>query len=846
MTGLWQDLNWLGSPAPSPSPTISTLLRLVTSPLVYSKFFCPIALVILGLCAWFCFRQWRFSQLAATLGGLAAALSSHYFSTACWGVAAQVICVGMNFVAVGLLGADHRTAARRWASVVLAGMAVGMSIMEGYDIGAIFSLFVAAFGLFHSLSREGRLAIGFGTGVVRVAIVAVFAAFLAAQALDTLISTQIKGVATATPEVLNTEESWDRATQWSFPPHEILRLAIPGLFGYRMDTPKDIAFGQEAFLGGNYWGRAGETPGWTENHSNPEWARTHPGAMPRFSGGGEYAGILVLLIAVWAVLQSGRGQNSAFELSERKMIWFWTGAAIVSLLLAFGRYAPFYQFFYKLPYFSTIRNPAKFTHTFHFALVILFAYGVNGLYRSYMNAATAGTRGLVDHLKYWWEKATGFDRRWIVGCLSAVAVSVISWLMYAKSRPRLEAWLMDIGFGDPATASQMASFSIQSVGWYIVWLVVGVGAFILVLSGRFAGTRAKFGGLLLGILLVADLARANLPWIIYQDYQEKYATNEVIDFLRQRPHEQRVAVVPFPPPQQLSLFNGVYGIEWSQHLFYYYNIQSLDMVQNPRPPVDMAAFEGNFVPRSTNDYHKIVRRWELTNTRYLLGAGGFAAVLNKDLDPVQQRFRVALPFDIRSKPGVGTPTSYDQLTATTNSEGPYAVIEFTGALPRASVYYNWIVSTNDQETLSVLASTSFNPHAAVIVSTPLSVIATTNRLPDTAEFISYSPKRVALKATAAAPAILLLNDKYSPNWHVTIDGKPAEILRCNYVVRGVQLTPGTHEVVFNYHTSLTGLAISLAALALGLALIGFLGFGSAEAGAEVTSSESRPSRPETK
>src|SRR3954454_11173823 len=44
MTGLWVDLNWLGGEVPSPSPSVSSFLRLITTPLVYAKFFCPIAL----------------------------------------------------------------------------------------------------------------------------------------------------------------------------------------------------------------------------------------------------------------------------------------------------------------------------------------------------------------------------------------------------------------------------------------------------------------------------------------------------------------------------------------------------------------------------------------------------------------------------------------------------------------------------------------------------------------------------------------------------------------------------------------------------------------------------------
>ena len=53
------------------------------------------------------------------------------------------------------------------------------------------------------------------------------------------------------------------------------------------------------------------------------------------------------------------------------------------------------------------------------------------------------------------------------------------------------------------------------------------------------------------------------------------------------------------------------------------------------------------------------------------------------------------------------------------------------------------------------------------------------------EFKSYSPKQIVFATNATAPSVLLLNDKYDPNWRVTVDGKPAELLRCNYIMRGV-------------------------------------------------------------
>ena len=93
------------------------------------------------------------------------------------------------------------------------------------------------------------------------------------------------------------------------------------------------------------------------------------------------------------------------------------------------------------------------------------------------------------------------------------------------------------------------------------------------------------------------------------------------------------------------------------------------------------------------------------------------------------------------------------------------------------------------------------------------------------EYSSYAPKHIVLNAKAAAPAVLLLNDKYDPNWKVLVDGKPAPLLRCNYVMRGVQLAPGDHRVEFHYEPSTTALYISLAAIGLGLALLAFLAFG---------------------
>jgi hypothetical protein len=377
-----------------------------------------------------------------------------------------------------------------------------------------------------------------------------------------------------------------------------------------------------------------------------------------------------------------------------------------------------------------------------------------------------------------------------------------------------------------------------------------------------------------------------LPWIVHWNYNQKYdidpanpanSTNPILNFLRDKSYEHRVAILPFNFPQQFALFESLYRIEWAQHHFPYYNIQSLDIIQMPRMPVDWEAFNAALVSSTP------VRRWELTNTRYLLGPAGFLAPLNEQLDPVQHRFRIIQGFSVASKPGIERATKYEELTAVPNDNGEYALFEFTGALPRAKLYADWQVSTNnpavlqqwvktvqqqvpqemgdalaqldtnDIATLYALAATNFDPTKIVLVSTNLPSpppANTTNENSGTVEFkpynpkwkknelwekngFCYAPKDVVLAATADAPSVLLLNDKFDPNWRVTVDGKPAELLRCNFIMRGVYLTPGAHTVEFQFKLPSGPLYVTFTAIAVGIFLLGLLVFSTRKSGAAI-------------
>jgi uncharacterized membrane protein YfhO len=67
---------------------------------------------------------------------------------------------------------------------------------------------------------------------------------------------------------------------------------------------------------------------------------------------------------------------------------------------------------------------------------------------------------------------------------------------------------------------------------------------------------------------------------------------------------------------------------------------------------------------------------------------------------------------------------------------------------------------------------------------------------------------------------VVLLDRFDPNWHATLDGREAHILRANQLFRAVYAGIGRHDIRFYYRQSglKAGLVISLGALGFLVAL----------------------------
>ena len=441
-----------------------------------------------------------------------------------------------------------------------------------------------------------------------------------------------------------------------------------------------------------------------------------------------------------------------------------------------------------------------------------------------------------------------FRRLGLVISVLVILASLLGWLIYASSKRELVRRLQNIGFADVQLAASMANSSLGEVGLYVLFLTLSVAVVTLILSRYLAGKRSHLTAVALGLVLVTDMVRANVPWIVYYDYKEKYATNAVIDSLDDRPYEHRVTAVSSPIKgsyfvnDERSFFPGL-CYEWLQHQFPYHKVQSLDVIQMPRVHEFDGAYMAALRPTSAAELRLCSRLWELTNTRYVLGMTGFLEQLNQQFDPGKGRFRVHTAFNVVPKHGLQAATKLEHLTTAPEPNGPFALFEFTGALPRARLYSRWQISTNDDQTLERLRAPDFDPAQTVLVAeevagiTPTSV---TNAASGTVNFASYSPRVIRLDAEAPEPSLLLLNDRYHPHWKVSVDGQPARLLRCNYIMRGVSLTPGKHVVEFSFEPPVGPLCVSLVSIVMGAGLCCFVSFANRTAKADVPSTSPGP------
>lgn len=807
--GHWRPLNWLGTQELEALPGPTQAVFTVTSPVFFAKWHAPVALLFLGVAAWFYCRRSGFHPAVGVVTGLAAALNSNFLSYASWGLSSKCYALAFVFVALGWLQAGPGEAGwRRWARVALAGFAVGLNVTEGADVGAILSLFVAASVAWEVLANGPRKPAAWATGALALALVTASAAWVSARAVQSLTGFAIKGVQGMEPGTESAAQRWDYITGWSFPKVETVRLGVAGVYGYLTDTPD----------GGAYWGAVG------------------PDGDParRFSGSGEYAGIVVLVVALWALARSmSSAPGSPFTASERRRIWFWAGAGLVSLMLAWGRFFPLFSVVFSLPFLSTIRIPMKYLHVVHVSVLVVFAHGLEGMGRAWMAGPASVSRpGALDAMRRWWGQAKGFDlawKRWVLGLgLAAVAGALLYQLQGTAVLGRIaQAGFKGEGGQPDDTARAILAFSQGEVWKSVVFLGLALAWTVALAARVISGPTVAWWAV--GLLTAVDLFRADVPWVVHYNVNWRYQSNPVIERLQASAAQHWRMTSRMHPVGRSMLTDPADGYFpaiqnlWLEHHLQFYRIPTLDIIQMPRMPTLDAAFLGAFGGGGGKpDPRQIGRLWALTSTRSVLGMAGIEGQLDQTLATDGGKFVPVLRFALQPKPGVpqsmmGQPDSH---TAVAAPNGEYALYEYTAALPRALVLTQWTVETNAARVASRLVDPAFKPSAEVILDrAPEGLKPSEGRAG--ASIALFQPRRVVVNVTNVPPGggVLLLNDRWHEHWNATVDGQPTPLLRGNMIMRAVPVGAGSHVVEFRHDPPHGMFHVSLSALAAAALLL---------------------------
>ncbi len=404
--GLWGVAPLMGAGGGIQTLSWSALTRWVLSPVAFVNTIHALNLALGALMLVTFLRRRGVSAAAATMGALAAFWVGSNLTLVYAGHVLKfdiLFLSALLLVAIDICSRHSRPVARS----LLAGAVAGLMLIEQQDVALFFGLFLGAYAVLRVFRAESSAVRRTSRALATFLPMGAVVLLLAGPSLLGSYATNVKGVASVSDE--NPQAKWEFCTQWSVPVDETIDLIAPGYTGWRSGEPE-----------GPYWGRTGQSANWDQTRQgfmNFRLESIYIGAIP----------VVLALFAVAAALWGGRGGGWKVEggsqktansgqraevgsqrsevggqradvtvssppstlhlppstiLSDRRSeILFWGAAALIALLLAYGKYFPLYALFYQLPLVNSIRNPNKFIQVFQLCLGILAAYGLDAALR---------------------------------------------------------------------------------------------------------------------------------------------------------------------------------------------------------------------------------------------------------------------------------------------------------------------------------------------------------------------------------------------------------------------------------------------------------------------------------
>lgn len=489
------------------------------------------------------------------------------------------------------------------------------------------------------------------------------------------------------------------------------------------------------------------------------------GQMP-FTDAANYMGIGVLFLAILGAMYNRRDP----------FVIFLVVLSFFALLLSFGKNFPIlYDVFYNLvPAFNKFRAPSMVLCLLQFAVPVLAGYGI----RSVVNGAkqarpventltkiVAGTAVLFFVMGFIWPPLVESSYK------KAVATHFVK-VGQAQSLEQVSPELTELVF------SEMKSD----------WLATGAIAlfFAILIWLTFNGTiKPRVAVPLFILLVIVDLWRVDKRHYNPtegQPEQNVFAKTDVVDFIKQDKNLFRVVDFSNNPANW-----------WAYHFVESVHGYSSAKLRVYQDMLDIAGVGPGREPAPGNSSVANPFLWNLLNVQYI--------VSNRPL------FGPEVPPDFRS------------------TNGQMVYINRT-SLPRA-----WFVDTvktesNQRTILTALRDGTFNPRTTAFLeqSAPSGIQAADSTA--TVRVVGRGNQKLTLATENSVKSLLVVSEIFYKEWHCYIDGVETEILKTNFMLRGVTVPAGKHTVEFRFESPAfeTGRTLSIVSNIIA-SLIGIAGLG---------------------
>ncbi|MBE2226297.1 MAG: YfhO family protein [Ignavibacteria bacterium] len=471
-----------------------------------------------------------------------------------------------------------------------------------------------------------------------------------------------------------------------------------------------------------------------------------------------YFGVITILLAFIGIY---------YNFKKSALVQAMVVISFLSLLLSFGRTWPLLYdiLFYNLPYFSSFRAPVMIHILINVAFVILAGFGIKSIIEIAKDKA----------------KTTGFlnSAKFIFPILALpVLLSLIGFQDYYNSQVASSPLIQKLTQQGAAPQqiqqyvgqiSQIAYDNVKSELLIVgVLLLASFGMIYLFVKGN-----VKYQVFMLSIILVTiiDLWHIDfktLHWDNKTNMEAYFKTPDYVDWIIKN-------------EKDLNSFRVLHlekGQPVRENTLAYWRLQNIYGYQGAKLRIyqDMDDVVGMTNPAA----------WRLMSTKYII-----------------------------------TDQPYEDSMFTTVFKGSKYILKNNNYYPKV-FFVNETKTASGIDILNTIKTGMVNPQETAFLEKDPGTKIDAADSTATANITGYDIHKVTIDAEASGNNLLFVSEVYYPDWKVYIDGQPAEILKTNYLFRGVVVPKGKHKIEFKFEpeTYYAGKNISMGTNILLVAILG--------------------------